>query len=157
MLAAAGWPLAELWDRSIASVLNLPSPIAENSGLSPSVLNGGLGLVSPVYWVAVLGGAAVIELIGLKLKGNPDWLPGDYGFDPLGLYPKDAAGRTRMQESELRHGRTAMVAITAFAIQEFLSKEPVVRETPFFFEPIWVFFRDIGFFDLSRGFYDIPN
>lgn len=160
MLAAAGWPLAEAWDKSIAKTLGLSSPIAENGGLSPSVLNGGLGKISPAYWLVVVGAAAAIEVIGLQQKGSrntaTEYLPGDYGFDPLGVYPKDGAGQAQMQESELRHGRTAMVAIVAFAAQEFTSKVPVVREWPFFFEPIWTFVKEIGFFDLSRGFYEIP-
>ena len=78
---------------------------------------------------------------------------GDYGFDPLGLYPKDADGQMLMQEKEMIHGRVAMVAIVAFAAQEFVSKVPVVRETPFFFEPIWTFMtQELHSFDLSAGY-----
>ena len=78
---------------------------------------------------------------------------GDYGFDPVGLYPKDAEGQMLMQDKELIHGRVAMVAIVAFAAQEFVSKVPVVRETPFFFEPIWTFAtKELHLFDLSNGF-----
>merc|ERR1719446_229452 len=126
MLAAAGWPIAELY-------------------------GGGLGLVSPVYWAAVVIAAAGVEFVGFQNKD----LPGDYGFDPLGLYPKDPEERSKMQDQELTHGRTAMVAIVAFAAQEFTSKIPVVKEWPFFFEPIWTFlFRDLGTMDLSRGYYN---
>merc|ERR1712006_73936 len=77
----------------------------------------------------------------------------DSGFDPLGLYPKDEAGKMEMQEKEMIHGRVAMVAIVAFAAQEFVSKVPVTRETPFFFEPIWTFVtQELHFFDLSAGY-----
>merc|ERR1711918_309670 len=69
MLAAAGWPLAELYDKPLAGLIGASLPIAENNGLSPSTLNGGLGLVSPFYWGAVLAGAAAIELVGEQLKG----------------------------------------------------------------------------------------
>jgi len=156
MLAAAGWPLAELYDKPLAGLIGASSPIAENNGLSPSTLNGGLGLVSPFYWGAVLAGAAAIELVGEKLKGNTkadDYLPGDFSFDPLGVYPKDISGQYDMQVKELKNGRVAMVAIAAFVAQEFVSDVPVVREWPFFFEPIWTFlFKDLGTFDLSRGY-----
>ena len=120
--------------------------------MAPSLLNGGLGAISPFYWAFVLGAATMVELAGQSLKTE---MPGDFGFDPLGLYPAAPAERLAMQESELRHGRTAMVAIVAFAAQELVSKEPVTKETPFFFEPIWTFLHDIGFGDLSRGFIEV--
>lgn len=148
MLAAAGWPISELVDGGLAKTLNLPTELTSD-GLAPSLLNGGLGAVSPVYWLAILGAAAFVEVTGLSLKKDA---PGDFGFDPLGLYPTDAAEKALRQESELRHGRTAMIAITGFAFQEFVLKAPVTKETPFFFEPFWVLLKDSGFGDLSRGF-----
>ena len=33
MLAAAGWPLAEVWDKSLANLIGADSPIADNGGL----------------------------------------------------------------------------------------------------------------------------
>jgi hypothetical protein len=53
MLCAAGWPLGELWDDGIATTLGLPSIVAENAGRDPSLLNGGLQLINPLYWVSV--------------------------------------------------------------------------------------------------------
>lgn len=41
MLAAAGWPLSELWHKSIADVIGLES-ILSDEGKAPSILNGGL-------------------------------------------------------------------------------------------------------------------
>jgi hypothetical protein len=38
------------------------------------------------------------------------YYPGDLGFDPLGLKPKDAKGFASMQEKELLIGRLAMIA-----------------------------------------------
>ena len=63
---------------------------------------------------------------------------GGFGFDPLGLYnffgPGDE-GKRKMETSELKNGRLAMMAITGMAIQEALYKKPVVEQTPFFFKP----------------------
>merc|ERR1711988_1006101 len=102
------------------------------------------------YWVFVILAAAAVEGLGFVLKSE---IPGDYGFDPLGLYPKDADGKMLMQEKEIIHGRVAMVAITAFAAQEFASKISVVQETPFLFKPIWSYLtQDLHSFDLSAGF-----
>lgn len=148
MLAAAGWPISELVDGGLAKTLNLPTELTPD-GLAPSLLNGGLLSVSPIYWLAVVAAAAYVEVNGLALKKDA---PGDFGFDPLGLYPKNPVEQAERQESELRHGRTAMLGITGFALQEFVFKSPVTQETPIFFEPIWKFLGDAGFGDLSRGF-----
>ena len=135
MLAAAGWPLSEVLDKKIAGALNLPA-VLDAADRAPSVLNGGLGKISPVYWAACLIGAAGVEAYGLSQKSKADYYPGKLGFDPLGLYPSDEAGQMRMQTTEIKNGRLAMIAITAFAAQEFVSKLGVVDETPFFFRPI---------------------
>jgi hypothetical protein len=135
MLAAAGWPLSELFDAKIASTIGL-NPVVDASDRAPSILNGGLGKISPIYWLVCLGGAAAIDLIGINAKSKPGYTPGNLGFDPFGLYPKDVAGKERMQLAELKNGRLAMIAITAFAVQEFVSKIGVIDETPLFFKPI---------------------
>lgn len=137
MLAAAGWPLSELLDTKIASVFGI-TPLVDASDRVPSVLNGGLENVSPLYWVLVVGLASAIEVNGtINAQENAkEYFPGNFGFDPLGLYPKDDEGRQRMQLAEIKHGRLAMIAVTAFAVQEWVSKIGVVDETPIFFFPI---------------------
>merc|ERR1712125_16579 len=96
------------------------------------------GKVSPTYWATCIGLAAAIDLYGLRQKSlnNPSYIPGDPGFDPLGVYPKDEEGKKRMQLAEIKNGRLAMIAITAFAAQEFVSKTGVIDETPVFFFPL---------------------
>jgi len=134
MLAAAGWPLSEVLDKKLASLIGLPA-VLDASDRAPSVLNGGLGKISPVYWAACLLGAAAIDFYGINQKGKEGYFPGNLGFDPLGLYPKDAEGQLRMQTTEIKNGRLAMIAITAFAVQEAVSQLGVVDETPIFFKP----------------------
>jgi len=41
-----------------------------------------------------------------------------------------------MQLAEIKHGRTAMMAVLAFVLQEAISREGVVDETPLFFYPL---------------------
>ena len=150
MLAAAGWPVSELFDGRIASRFGLQSDLVNSDaatgiGLAPSLLNGGLGGVSPVYWGLVLAAASGIELLGFAIDFSaPATAPGDFGFDPLGLYPQAgpfAVGqsleerRCVMREQELTHGRTAMLAVLGFVVQEKLTGVPVVEETPQFFIP----------------------
>lgn len=137
MLAAAGWPIAELFDRKIANLFDA-DVIVDAANRNPNVLNGGLGKVNPLYWIACLGAAAAIDLKQNELResGSEEYkIPGDLGWDPLGLYPSDSAGKFRMQTAEIKNGRLAMIAITAFAIQEFVRGYSVVDQTPQFFKP----------------------
>jgi hypothetical protein len=153
MLAAAGWPISELFDRKIANLVGM-TPIVDASDRAPSLLNGGLGKISPVYWVACLLAAGAIDLYGIsRAKSNdPEYFPGNLGFDPLGLYPKDKAGQERMQLAELKNGRLGMIAVTAFAVQEAVWKLGVVDETPVFFKPIGIVIREYT----NSGYYT-PN
>jgi len=53
------------------------------------------------------------------------------GCDPLNLYLEDKEGQDRMKLAEIKHGRLAMIAVTAFVFQEAVSKMGVIDETPF--------------------------
>ena len=152
MLAAAGWPLSELYDKKFANLLGLPA-VLDSSDRAPSVLNGGLGKISPVYWALCLAGAAAIDLWGIKKASQePGYFPGNYGFDPLGMYPKTEAAQKKMQLAEIKNGRLAMIAITAFAVQELVTQSGVVDATPLFFKPIDTVMREYA----NSGYY-IPE
>jgi hypothetical protein len=94
-------------------------------------------------------------MLCLLQQTKEGYIPGDLGFDPLrlhsfrstfGLDPiierisneeKRRRARFDMDLSEMKHGRLAMLAVTAYAMQEFISGIPVVQQTPFFFgDPI---------------------
>merc|ERR1740124_576451 len=142
MLAAAGWPISELFDKKIASLFNLP-PVLDATNRVPSVLNGGMEKISLKYWGACLALAAVIDVYQtFFLSSKKEYSPGDLGFDPFGLYPKDEEGQKRMETAEIKNGRLAMIAITAFAAQEFVSHIAIVDQVPFFFKPIWQVLSD---------------
>lgn len=136
MLAAAGWPISELFDAKIANILGL-APVLQSDDRAPSLLNGGLGKVSPIYWIACVAGAAAIDLYGItQASKKAGYTPGDLGFDPLGVFPKDKDGQEWFKLAEIKNGRLAMIAITAFAVQELVSQTGVINETPLFFKPI---------------------
>lgn len=130
MLAAVGWPLSELLQPKIADVLGLASNGLAKQSLAPSVLNGGLGDVPLAFWVVVVGATAFLEKLSLERESSGK-MPGDLGFDPLGM------GSKQMAAAEIMNGRVAMLAITGFAIQEALYRLAVVSETPFFFKPLF--------------------
>lgn len=127
--------MSELFDKQIAASLHL-EPALNSADRAPSVLNGGLDKISPIYWVAVVAMAGAIDVYGIQQQGKPGYIAGNLGFDPLGLMPKDDEGKKWMQTAELKNGRLAMIAITAFAVQEAVTKLGVVDETPIFFKPL---------------------
>ena len=146
-------------------------------GRSLSVLNGGLGEVMPfLLFTALLTSLVEIKTLdqvygltatGKTMKPNgavviKSYVPGDCGFDPLGLYgwyganvgvmeqmraERDpefavelaARARKEMEQAEIKNGRLAMLAITGYAFQEFFWGSPVVDQTPIFF----TFFGDV--------------
>jgi len=76
--------------------------------------------VNPAAIWQVVFAIAFVE--GVTCKGIFDmWFgitdirePGDIGFDPLGLMPKDAAAAEKMKTKELKNGRMAMIGVMAF-------------------------------------------
>jgi Chlorophyll A-B binding protein len=130
-------------DAKIANWLGM-APLLDASDRAPSLLNGGLGTVSPIYWAVCLVAAGAIDVYGITKarKNEPGYFAGNLGMDPFGLFPKDKAGQDDMILKELKNGRLAMIAITAFAFQEFVTKFGVVDETPLFFKPIGTVLHD---------------
>lgn len=131
MLAAVGWPLSEMFDRDVAGMLGLP-PVLDATDRAPSLLNGGLEKISPVWWGFCLGLTAAIDLYGVSKSraGDPDYFPGKLDFDPLNLYPDDPEGQAQRQLAEIKHGRLGMVAVVGYASSECVTKLGVVDETP---------------------------
>ncbi|KAJ1470066.1 chlorophyll a/b-binding protein domain-containing protein [Baffinella frigidus] len=161
MLAALGWPVAEELNGPISKAMGMQSTLV--GGLDPSILNGGLEAISPIYWGGVFMFGAITEIYASKMKsragfratmaalgaeditgididgdgqvGSPkmlamdmSYMPGDLGFDPLGLYKGSERQKADLQLKEVNNGRLAMVGITGYAIQEAISKISVVSE-----------------------------
>merc|ERR1719387_2179250 len=54
-----------------------------------------------------------------------DRLPGELGFDPLGLKPKDPAELKTIQTKEINNGRLAMLAVAGVLSQELVTQTKV--------------------------------
>jgi len=125
MLAAVGWPVSELLHKSLAKSFYLENLLREGDKV-PSVLNGGLGRVSPIFWAVAFSIIATIEIFNLSENVTPAI------FDPLQMYPKSFEERRQMEAKELINGRLAMCAILVYVVTEFLSSNGIVSVTPFF-------------------------
>jgi len=96
---------------------------------------------NPLILKLALAQVVVQELIRAKSfftnDGLPAWHanigalkdgaePGTYGFDPLGLMPKDAAGQSARKAQEVNNGRLAMLAALGILAEEGKTGVPVM-------------------------------
>merc|ERR1712232_207343 len=132
MLATVGWVLSELSHNNIASQFGLKSILGASDKV-PSILNGGLERANPLFFVGAISAAAALEFISIK-NNFATGKPGEFNFDPLRLGGNTEKEKFYMKEAELFNGRLAMLAITGFAIQEFVLNDAVVNQTPIFFK-----------------------
>jgi len=85
----------------------------------------------PIMWPLITFGIGLCESLRISVgwsnpnepnhvfqKLLPEYVPGDIGFDPLGLKPTDPAEFREMQTKELQNGRLAMLAAAGFMAQE---------------------------------------
>jgi len=127
MLGSVGWPLAELYHPYLSKISNSANILSDN-GKVPSLLNGGLDKVNPVFFMTAIVFATTLELDNIKKVYDNESIPGDLGFDPLKLYNgKDVVTKSNLELKEINNGRLAMLAITYYAISEFITKNPIVK------------------------------
>lgn len=93
----------------------------------------------PLFWVGALALVAFIEgqtilsawgsVSPITGVGNlkEEYYPGDLGFDPLGLAPKDGAEFFLMQSQELDLGRYAMLGVLGMIAQECVDGKGIVE------------------------------
>jgi len=123
MLAALGFPLAEQFHPLFGGNIDVPSYVAfQQTPLQ-------------TFWPVVVGVIAVIEVFSIfpafenpNIEGwaiKSDHVAGDFGFDPLGLKPTDAAELKEMQTKELNNGRLAMIAIAGMVAQELATGKKI--------------------------------
>merc|ERR1711918_159836 len=83
-------------------------------------------------WIAptsTTAGKVSLELPDGALRAlQPDYYPGDIGFDPLNLKPQGAAEFAEMATKELQHGRLAMIAVAGFFAQELIDGKLILAD-----------------------------
>ena len=119
MLASVGFLVAEKFHPLFGGNIDVPSYIAfQETPLQ-------------TFWPAVVMLIAVAEVFSVFTFENPfggepwaiskDHMPGDLGFDPLGLKPTNTVELKEMQTKELNNGRLAMIAVAGMVGQELAS------------------------------------
>jgi hypothetical protein len=134
MLAAVGWPIAELFHKTIAASFDM-EPLLASHDRVPSILNDGLSHAPfPAFWIPVIAATAAIEFA----ETFKEEAQGDLSVDD-----NIRGNQQFVQEAEIFNGRLAMLAITGFAAQEFFLQSAVVDQIPIFFKPLNVAFEQL--------------
>jgi Chlorophyll A-B binding protein len=131
MLATVGFLVGEkvegtsfLWDASVTG---------------PAITH--LAQVPALFWVLLVTGIGAAEqkraVIGWVDPSDvpfdkpgllrSDYIPGDLGFDPLGLRPTDPVEFEIIQTKELQNGRLAMIAAAGFMAQELVDGKGIIE------------------------------
>jgi len=71
--------------------------------------------------IVAVGFIEVCTIPALQELGKYDRAPGDYSFDPFGLFPKSVEKQREMQLKELKNGRLAMISIGGMVVGSAVS------------------------------------
>lgn len=136
MLATMGYLVGERFHPFFGGIISGPanSHLGQVQDVAPffftllSVTIGVLELFrASAGWKAPPALAKVVDdpnnAFGAVLKDT--YYPGDIGFDPLGLKPKDPKGFAIRQTKELNNGRLAMIGAAGMIVQEQITHQPI--------------------------------
>jgi hypothetical protein len=111
---------------------------AYNKDIGPAIRHlDEVRAVSPIFFeifaVFIAGLELNRALVGWVAPGEnqkfqdlkDEYYPGDIGFDPLNLKPKDAAAFAEMQTKELQNGRLAMLGAAGMIAQELVNGKEI--------------------------------
>merc|ERR1719379_1864366 len=122
MLASLGFLVGEKFHPLWGGNLDMPAVFAPQN------------IPSSSFWPAAFIALSVPVILN---QGTQNWqygypemvdesrVPGDFGFDPLGLKPKNPKEMKEMQEKEINNGRLAMIAAAGIIAQEWVTGQQV--------------------------------
>ena len=131
MLAAVGFLVGEKVEGS--------SFLFDSQITGPAITH--LAQVPQPFWIALTLAIGYAERIRLETgwiepekvpfdkpgQLRAEYVPGDIGFDPLNLKPKNADDLFKLQSAELQNGRLAMLAAAGFMAQELVDGKGIVE------------------------------
>lgn len=130
MIAAVGWPLAELFHTKIASLYGI-RPLLMYGDRVPSILNGGLAHAIEPCWplmAAVLALASVVEIFD-------DYYRRETNTDSFMNEKRVGANDQYLALSEIKNGRLAMIAVTFYAFQEVFTGYGIIPQIIAWMQP----------------------
>lgn len=110
MLAALG-----IFVQSFATIPGFP--IQDNNAFTAVK---SLYYENPSAAIQIILSIAAVEVLCASIE-NQSERPGDFGWDPLNIRPKDEEALDKMQVKELKNGRLAMLSVAGMAYQSALT------------------------------------
>ena len=93
---------------------------SSNGQLAFAVMGMAIGFAERAR--ARYGWVAPKDLVEGGSRLQEEYIPGDLGFDPLGMKPTNSADYLSMQAKELNNGRLAMIAVAGMVGQELATQ-----------------------------------
>ena len=131
MVAAVGYLAGEaaspvVWNGAVTGPAN--DQLAQIPGPLFGVLTLAIGVAETFRakrgWVE----PSADELFELRAS----YYPGDLGWDPAGLKPRDAADFATMATKELQNGRLAMIGVAGMCAQELVNHKTIAETADFY-------------------------
>jgi hypothetical protein len=130
MLASLGILVAEKFHPLFGGDIDVPAYVAWQA------------IPIQAFWIAVSAVIAIFEvgysiptfntiddggdyIDGYTFTMKKDRIPGDLGFDPLGLKPSDPQELLELQNKEINNGRLAMIATAGMIVQELVNGQKI--------------------------------
>merc|ERR1719235_317818 len=130
MLASLGILVAESFHPLFGGDIDVPAYVAWQAipiqafwvAVSAAIAIPEVGYSIPTFNTPTDGGD-YIDAYTFTMKTNR--IPGDLGYDPLGLKPSDPEEFVEMQNKDLNNGRLAMIATAGMIAQELVNHEKI--------------------------------
>eukprot|EP00746_Dinoflagellata_sp_MGD_P158116 gnl/MRDRNA2_/MRDRNA2_86393_c0_seq1.p1 gnl/MRDRNA2_/MRDRNA2_86393_c0~~gnl/MRDRNA2_/MRDRNA2_86393_c0_seq1.p1 ORF type:complete len:357 (+),score=75.94 gnl/MRDRNA2_/MRDRNA2_86393_c0_seq1:90-1073(+) len=130
MLASLGILVAEKFHPLFGGDIDVPAYIAWQAvpisafwvAVSAAIAIPEVGFSIPTFNTPADGGDYID---GFTFTMKTDRVPGDLGYDPLGLKPEDPEEFLAMQNKEINNGRLAMIATAGMIAQELVSGQKI--------------------------------
>ncbi len=129
MLAVIGRLSAESIHPIMANKLYSDNLLVNNE-LVPSILNGGLNKINPIFYIYTFIYISIIELNHLILLSDLDSnniINNNSSFDPLNIYNSQTElDKKFIKYDEITFGRIAMITSTWFTYYEYVTQKSVI-------------------------------
>jgi len=130
MLASLGILIAEQFHPLFGGDIDVPAYVAWQAipisafwvALSAVIAIPEVGFSIPTFNTPTDGGE-YIDAYTFTMK--TDRIPGDLGWDPLGLKPSDPQELLELQNKEINNGRLAMIATAGIIVQELVNGQKI--------------------------------